>query len=354
MIRQNGADMVTDCDVIIIGSGPAGCSAAINCSNLGMSVIVITKHSLSFPKPKEEPSESIHHGFESLAVHLGLPNLLKECAIGTYNNITRNFADAHLDNLTNAIEGYHIIKSQLVKKMALSALNKNIPFLAGESVTGFVELDDCIIGVKTKSSKKITAKYIIDASGRSGIGGKLLKITSAVHSQKLYLTTGKITDADTFSSTWKKSGAAFFQGENEWLWVALERKNTATFTCSTTDFKKKDVLPSELDPYKILITNRFTMFSRSYKNVSRKGLLLTGDAALCLEPLAGQGILNAVYSGIKASETVFNAINNPEAELDYLNNYNHWLTSQAAVKTSKIDTLKDIYHQTKSLVGSGI
>src|SRR5689334_18677080 len=59
---------MADYDVVIIGAGPAGSSAAIQCLKAGLSVLII-EHS-GFPR--DRPGETLHPGVESLLNQLGV------------------------------------------------------------------------------------------------------------------------------------------------------------------------------------------------------------------------------------------------------------------------------------------
>jgi flavin-dependent dehydrogenase len=79
---------------------------------------------------------------------------------------------------------------------------------------------------------------------------------------------------------------------------------------------------------------------RSYKTVAMEGIIICGDAASIIDPAAGQGILAAIYSGIKAAETAASCMNNPEKEPEYLVNYSTWFTNET---TKKMEQVKEFY-----------
>jgi len=61
-----------DFDVVIIGSGPAGCCAALTCIQKGLNVIIISgnKYKPVSVSHGPAPSESIHPGVVSLLAYL--------------------------------------------------------------------------------------------------------------------------------------------------------------------------------------------------------------------------------------------------------------------------------------------
>ncbi|MDF0681976.1 MAG: FAD-dependent oxidoreductase [Candidatus Nitrosocosmicus sp.] len=55
-------------DVIVVGGGPAGSSAAIMCAQSGLSVCIIEREQF----PRYHPGETVHPGIEPLLIQLGI------------------------------------------------------------------------------------------------------------------------------------------------------------------------------------------------------------------------------------------------------------------------------------------
>jgi 2-polyprenyl-6-methoxyphenol hydroxylase-like FAD-dependent oxidoreductase len=58
-----------DCDLAIVGAGPAGCAAALCARQTGLRVILIEKKQQC---TKRQPGETLHPGIESLFAQLGV------------------------------------------------------------------------------------------------------------------------------------------------------------------------------------------------------------------------------------------------------------------------------------------
>ena len=85
--------MLLHCDVIIIGSGPAGCAAAISCRQHGLNTLMITGKNKNADEEnnKDEPSESIHPGLLSLLTQLNAAHCIDIRGIdGNYAGRSRN------------------------------------------------------------------------------------------------------------------------------------------------------------------------------------------------------------------------------------------------------------------------
>src|SRR4051812_25973082 len=55
-------------DVVIIGGGPGGSAAAIQCARAGLSVILLERETF----PRAHPGETLHPGIEPLLRRLGV------------------------------------------------------------------------------------------------------------------------------------------------------------------------------------------------------------------------------------------------------------------------------------------
>jgi flavin-dependent dehydrogenase len=65
-------------------------------------------------------------------------------------------------------------------------------------------------------------------------------------------------------------------------------------------------------------------------------LILSGDAAGILDPAAGQGIFNALLSGIKAGQTAIACLLDPALEAVHLALYDDWFVRQFEAKSHQL------------------
>jgi flavin-dependent dehydrogenase len=70
-------------------------------------------------------------------------------------------------------------------------------------------------------------------------------------------------------------------------------------------------------------------------------MLLCGDAAGILDPAAGQGIFNALLSGITAANTIVSCFREPDFASFHLAYYDDWFVQQFE---EKVGRLKKYYH----------
>jgi len=203
-------------------------------------------------------------------------------------------------------------------------------------------LNNAIIGIKAASGKKIIAKYIIDASGGGNVSGKILGLKQHFYSPPLICWSGKITGISANEMPDNRY-TQFIKKNKGWQWIAPEDNGNCSFTCLSLKgdekFQVPEIIQGKGSLQKIV---KFNMRWRSYEKVAIEGLFLCGDAGMIIDPAAGQGILNAIYSGIKASEAIASSLNQPEKEDIFLKNYSEWFNNESI---RKVELLKEYYHK---------
>jgi flavin-dependent dehydrogenase len=329
-------------DVVIIGSGPAACAAAVNCRSFGFSVLMVVEKSENEKAGLNQPSESIHPGIATLFNHLGATAVLDKATVGKYEGIqTGTVINYFKDEFENRLFGHHVNKSLFNEAFLQLASDKKVAVLWNESVTGFIKINEAITGIITKKGRTVISKYTIDASGKKRVSAKFLNFKEDFHSPPLLAWSGKITGIPLTHAVLKNTLATFIPQTNGWVWLAPEDSGSCTFTCLSKkghqDFQLPDELKNTGQVQKLIKSN---LRWRSYKKVAIEGLIICGDAGAILDPAAGQGILNAVYSGIKASEAIARSLQEPEKEMEFLTGYNNWFTEEYA---KKIQLLKKYY-----------
>ncbi|MGB8193798.1 MAG: NAD(P)/FAD-dependent oxidoreductase [Chitinophagaceae bacterium] len=330
-------------DVVVIGSGPAGIAAAINCKLQGLQTVLITKapaDTHTFEKNVLRPTESVHPGISSLLKTLQAEHVLHDSSTGMYEGIqTGNQYAALGSDAEGAWKGHHIDRSLFNAGLLQCAQAQGVYIVTGETVDAIIEQDNSITGIKTVSGKTFTAKYVIDASGRARLAGKKLKFKERYISPPLVSWTGVSgpIDNETFSSL----KTSFIPEPNGWTWLAPASQAYCTWTRLARKGEKDFRSPKELEHFalagNVQVAN---MRWRIFRPLCTEGLVLCGDAAGIIDPAAGQGILNAICSGIYAARTVIACFANPALASFYLAQYDDWYLSQFQ---EKADRLKQYY-----------
>jgi len=335
-------------DVIVIGSGPAGTAAASICRKKGLHVIVVTQDS----EPDESrplsqgPLESIHPGVSSLLEKIGAQGVEQLAARATYIGINANGNYTELGRDENGIwEGLHIDRQIFNAQLLRKTMEQDVPILFNETVEEFIQDAERITGIKTKSGD-LYATCILDASGKKAIAGKKLTFHRKFFSPPLLCWTGISGGITTYP--FDPQAAYFIPGEDEWTWLAPQPPDRCAWTRLSMKGDRSLDPPDLLKDYPVIgEVYADNMRWRMFQPVCREGIVLCGDAAGILDPAAGQGIFNALWSGTMAAISAISCIQQPEAEAFHLAHYNQWYTEHFE---SKVKQLRE-YYITQGLTG---
>jgi flavin-dependent dehydrogenase len=323
-------------DVIVIGSGPAGCAAASTCAQAGMNVLMVTDQPEQSPQTTSvvAPLESIHPGVSSLLKKIDAAGVELIATRGTYFGIqaSNNYTPLGEDS-DGPWQGMHIhreiFNSHLLDRIQASG----IPVRVNEKVESFIQENNKVVGIKTKKTD-LNATYIIDASGKKAIAGKKLNFKRKFYSPPLACWTGisKCGNSIPFDNT----KAYFIPGNNGWSWIATYADYCA-WTRLSLPGDKSLLPPDKLKDGEVIGKVQFAnMRWRLYRPVCTEGLILCGDAAGILDPAAGQGIFNALLSGIVAANTVVSCIQKPDTAAFQLAYYDDWFVKQFEEKAERL------------------
>ncbi len=336
-------------DVIIIGSGPAGCTAVSVCANAGLNVLIVTEAS----EPDEisthslTPLESIHPGVTSLLEKIGLSGTEQQATRALYSGIYSNGIYAPLgEDSTGIWQGMHINRDIFNARLITLIEHRGMKVMYNERVEDFITSREHgagsreIIGIKTTTADYY-AKYIIDASGKKSVAGKKLKFKQRFFSPPLVCWTGISEMDEDFS--FDRHAAHFIPHQNGWTWLAPQPPDYCAWTRLSIKGEKNHLPPQELKDQKVIgKINVANMRWRLFRPVCSEGILLCGDAAGILDPAAGQGIFNALLSGITAANTVVKCIQESDLAAFHLAQYDDWFVREFE---GKVERLKQYYKE---------
>jgi flavin-dependent dehydrogenase len=321
-------------DVIIIGSGPAGVAAAITCVKAGLKTALFTNAKFQETKSALKPSESIHPGVESLLKRLDADKAIAVSIRGTYDGITVNGEHSPLGADESGIWlGFHIDRNLFDIALLETARKQGVIIHEG-TVREILQENNRVTGVGISTGKHYS-KYIIDASGQKRIGGKKLKFKERFYSPAFVVWTGVAENLRSHFFDLAKT--EFIPSENGWSWLAPELPDRCTWTRLSLKGEKEFLQPEILNKFgsseNVFTSNRRW---RAFRPLVKEGIVLCGDAAGILDPAAGQGIVNALWSGMKAAECVKDCISNSAMESFYLAQYDHWFIDQYEEKVAQL------------------
>lgn len=312
-------------DVIVIGSGPAGCAVAMKCHHAGLQVLVISGEvdAGSNVHHGPHPVESIHPGVSSLLQKVGLSGVEVSATVSHYSGTYVNDVYSALgSDKDGEWKGMHLDRRVFDANLLRKLLESGIDVVLGNRLIELIVEDKQVIGVNCDSGKYL-AKYVIDASGKKAIGGKQLKFSQKFFSQPLVCWTGVSGEMNN-SFSFDSSSTYFIPGDRGWTWLAPMGKYCA-WTRLSVKGEKEFAPPDELKRYPVVgEIIKSNMRWRMFRPLVTEGLILCGDAGGVLDPSAGQGIFNALSSGMMAGNTVVACLREPDFAGFHLAQYDGW------------------------------
>lgn len=303
----------------------------------GLTVALITEEDdmdllTTFPV---EPLESIHPGVSSLLKKAGLDGAEKMATCSVYSGIYSSGYYSPLgEDSTGIWEGMHLHRKTFNAQLLKQIKDAGIAIRFNEKVGHFIKDNDIVIGVQS-GSEELYASYTIDATGKQSIAGRLLHFKRQFFSPPLVCWTGVSENFRIFP--FDKDAAHFKPGIEGWTWLAPYPSDYCSWTRLRAKGEKLFEPPDECRDYdtigKIKVTN---MRWRMFRPVCKEGILLCGDAAGILDPAAGQGILNALWSGIIAANTTIACLKEPDLAGFHLAAYDGWFVQQFEMKVTQL------------------
>lgn len=344
-----------DFDVIIIGGGPAGSSAAIHLRKAGISVAIFEKE--TFPRP--HVGESLVPFCYDLFEDLGILNDIKKTTVRKpgVRFINKNGSQSTTYCFKNILNGenhlsFHVLREVFDKQLLDKAKKDGANIFENHKVSN-VDLSNpkqAKISVDNSQEKKeYTSRFLIDATGQDSFLGKKMGFKSK----------HKDLDRIAFLQHWNCDTSQ--EGINEGLlqliylsstkqgWMGLQPVDLnrlsvgIIFDNNYVKAAKKKYIDSDVkdwkqqfyydeikkSPYtKELLKNSKTinklMVVGDYSyNMSKKydtNFALIGDAAGFLDPIFATGVYLALNTSKYVSESIITLLNNESEGLNKMKN----------------------------------
>lgn len=316
------------CDVLVVGAGPAGSMAAKTAAENGVDVIFIEEHKV--------PGTPVFCG-EGLSIggitHGGLepvePYVCQQ--ISTARVVAPNGTKVDL----SAIDwtGYTLDRSEFDKALADNAVKAGAKLMTEVSAIGVIKEDEKVVGVNAivKGQKaEFRAKVVIGADGHWSIirrSAGLANYFSDWVTCAQYKLSGLNLEDSTINEFWV--GEKYAPGG--YAWVFPKSKTIANVGLGV---RQKHTKPA-IEYLKDFIANdqRFRNAKIEYKSggicpvsgqleeIVLDGLMLTGDSAGQLIPMTGAGIHSGIESGKMAGRIAAEAVNENDTSAKKLGEY---------------------------------
>ena len=321
-------------DVIVVGGGPAGSSAAIICTQSGLSVCMIEREQF----PRYHPGETVHPGIEPLLSQLGILDKVLSTGFLRHKGIWTTWGTGiHNHHSQPRFQSFGESNGEAWKGFQLWRANFDTILLDRAKELGVELLQPCQVFRHVPSKNKgfervVTSKgsklstYVIDATGgQHWLARQLcLKINNYTPSLIAYYgyREGEL-------KIWEDS--PLLTADNQgWTWIAQIKKSPSIYQWTRLFFEKsygnKNFVPEELrEMKKIGLTYCADVTWRIVSEPSGKGYFIVGDSVSVLDPLSSHGVIKAVMSGMMAGHLISKIKINPYLENEATRKYNKWI-----------------------------
>lgn len=319
-------------DVIIIGAGPGGATAALLLARAGLKVLVLEKGQ----HPRFHIGESILPRNFPLVQELGLekqlkalPHLLKlgaEFAMGDDHASSRQFTFD--TGLVPGTETFNIERSHFDAMLVREARAAGADVRENTGVKKILRLNDGDVAIAT-DTETFSAKYLLDASGHGTVVGRHLGTRKPIPDPNLH----KVAYFSHFENVWRLPGTAtghptIIMCEEGWFWIIglTDTKTSVGFVTHPDTIKKVGVpvdkmlawaverCPVVRDRMKDAVgegTNQVLAdFSYTCKPHAGPGHFLVGDAGCFLDPIFSTGVTLAMMGAREAAGQVLAILKN--------------------------------------------
>ena len=322
-------------DCVIVGGGMVGAASALTLAQLGLTVGVIEKtppKQYSPEQPLDLRVSAISIASQHLLEQLGAWQQVLDARACPYKRLgvweqesaytEFNASDINQPHLGHIVEN-RILQLSLWEQMVG---NSNITLFCPEQLTSLTQSDETITLVLAQET--IIAKMVIAADGANsqvrtmvGIGitgwdyqqsAMLINVETTLPQQDItwqqFQPTGpvaflpmpnsEVNTADTEAKTTYKGNASLV-----WYHKKEEIKRLSSLSNQQLQQEIHACFPSRLGEVKVIAKGAFPL-TRRHANSYRSGrVLLLGDAAHTINPMAGQGV-NLGFKDVKALHTL--------------------------------------------------
>lgn len=308
-------------DVVILGGGPAGTSAAISLLQKGYSVAVIEKTSYSANRIGETVPPQIKGLFtelqindEILNLNHHLPSYANQSAWGNASVVQNNFFFNPFGN------GWHLNRLKFDNQLIEQTEKSGAKVFIDSDIKTIVQNDAEEWVIKFSNSNKpetIAARVAIDATGRNSFlvkkkGGKRLNIDHLI---------GLVSIQENCLEQ-KQSNYTLVESTKNGWWYSADLPGDKIIIAYMTDadLYKKEMQSPSVFWQRNLSETKYTK-ARSIKNNGQpidlyaagsfitdrrfgKNWLAIGDAAMAFDPLTSAGIVKGIKDGCNAANAL--------------------------------------------------
>lgn len=325
--------------IVIIGAGPGGSAAAIQCARAGLCVTLIERDEF----PRERRGETLHPGVEPLLRQLGV--LEEVLAAGflrhkgnwiTWNSSSR--FEPFGEDEHGSWRGYQAWRADFDMILLNRARQSGVRVIQPCRAEAPLLEGELVRGVKT-SAGSISSDFVIDAAGdRHWLARKLnlriKKLTPPLTARFGYME-GECQERDEAPAIVAKASG--------WSWTARVRPNVYQWTNLSLGEEVPESTRPPVEFQELKPLGRTQGADVTWRAVTRPagaGYFLVGDAAAVLDPASSHGVLRAMMSGLLSANLIAGVLNLLTPPKQAALTYNRWMQDWFL---SDVKRMREIY-----------
>lgn len=307
-------------DCVIVGGGPGGSAAAIECARRGLSVVLIEASAF----PRDRAGETLPPGIEPLADTLGLD-------LSGFPRLAGYWAqwagDLHF-NVFGEDErgkwlGFHAWRADFDSRLLKRALYAGVEIRQPcRTLRPLVERSK-VVGVLTERGP-VEADFVVDATGGRQWLSRHLRLGISYGTPKLLASYGYL------EGSMECVGPRLIADRDGWTWTS-EVKPGFFHWCRLNwsgEATPAGWRPSEFSTLQAVgKPRREDVTWRVAEALAGPGFFLVGDAGWVLDPASSHGVLKAVMSGMMAGFLAGRVRCDGESAAEAEREYQQWYES---------------------------